>query len=87
MAWGSVISSGMVQKEPIGSMPFVEMWHISCWELELEMLAEWVMNHSMVVLGCVIQTLLDLVIRNPAKERPQRLNFWVKLLQAVWHQL
>ena len=67
MSRDSIISSWGVTEEGISGNPFIPAPDIGCREPGLEVLSEGVVHNTTIVLGCLVQHLLDLLIGGPSK--------------------
>eukprot|EP00977_Amphora_coffeiformis_P016491 scaffold5120_cov115-Amphora_coffeaeformis.AAC.1 len=69
MTGNTVICSRCIGKECIRGLPFVQTRNIGCPKPRLEVLTEGVVNYTTIMLGSLVEALLDLVIGHPSEER------------------
>jgi hypothetical protein len=76
MTFYAIIGGRNHADNSIRSILFKEAIHIGSRESRLEMLAEWVVDRSTVVLRSMIQGTLDALRINPSKIGLQGFNVW-----------
>eukprot|EP00977_Amphora_coffeiformis_P030099 scaffold44673_cov229-Amphora_coffeaeformis.AAC.1 len=69
MTGDTVICSRCIGKECIRSLPFVQTRNIGSRKPRLEVFMEGVVNYATIMLGSLVETLLDLVVGYPSEER------------------
>eukprot|EP00977_Amphora_coffeiformis_P010844 scaffold2539_cov119-Amphora_coffeaeformis.AAC.1 len=69
MTGNTVICSRCIGKEFIRGLPFVQARNIGCRKPRLEVLTEGVVNYTTIMLGSLVEGLLDLVVGYPSEER------------------
>ena len=84
MAFDAVISSGYHSNDSIRSIPFEETIHIGGGESRLEMLPEWVVVRSAVVLCRVVQSALNALGICPSKVGLQSFDVWHATFHMLW---